>query len=60
MSEGKGWWEKEDSPEDKAAEDKAVKVAWWHRTVDWEPGMREFYILIIIVYVLWWADTGIL
>lgn len=59
MSEGKGWWEKEDSPEDKAA-----KVAWWppswlDRAVDWEPGMREFYILLIIVYVLWWADTGI-
>ena len=55
MSDEEGWWEKEDNPEDES-----VKVAWWHRTVDWEPGMREFYILIIIVYVLWRADTGIL
>ena len=27
---------------------------------DWEPGVAEFAVLMIIVYVLWWADTGIL
>jgi len=26
---------------------------------NWEPGWQEFVALMVIVYVLWWADTGI-
>ena len=70
MSEGKGWWEKEDSPEAEPrpeAESSPESARWWpvltgleeRYGTDWEPGMKEFYLLLIIAYVLWWAGTGI-
>ena len=65
MSEEKGWWEEEGSPE---AESSPESESWWAARsraleerygAEWEPGMREFYLLLIIAYVLWWAGTGI-
>ena len=65
MSEEKGWWEEEGSPE---AEASPESESWWAARsraleerygTEWEPGMREFYLLLIIAYVLWWAGTGI-
>ena len=68
MSEEKGWWEEEGSPE---AESSPESESWWatrkERFGEWvasrpdrEPGMREFYLLVIIAYVLWWSGEDII
>ena len=61
MSEEKEWWQSdeldtalEDMIEDRLP-DGPIEGA-----VNEEPGFVEFAVLMIIVYVLWWADTGIL
>jgi hypothetical protein len=65
MSEEKRWREEEGSPE---AESSPESEGWWAARsraleerygTEWEPGMREFYLLVIIAYVLWWAGTDI-
>ena len=67
MSEEKGWREEEGSPE---AESSPESESWWAARKEgfvewvasqpeWEPGMREVYLLLIIAYVLWWAGTEI-
>jgi len=59
MSEEKRWREEEGSPESEswwAARSRALEERYG---TEWEPGMREFYLLVIIAYVLWWAGTDI-
>ena len=63
MSEETKWWEEEGSPEAESSPESeswwAARKEWVASQPEWEPGMREFYLLLIIAYVLWWAGTGI-